>query len=66
MYGSLSDTGKSKTNLGWTPLHLSTYFGHINVVEQLLKAGCDINSVNDSGDTALHKAALIGREVYFF
>ncbi|KAK6630330.1 hypothetical protein RUM44_004997 [Polyplax serrata] len=54
--------GKTKNNLGWTPLHLATYFGHLNVVELLLRAGCDVNSVNDVGDTGLHKAAFVGRE----
>mgnify|MGYP002716789949 FL=1 len=46
-------------------MHLATYFGHLNVVEKLLKGGCDVNSVNDAGDTSLHKAAFIGREVKF-
>ncbi|KAL0268447.1 UNVERIFIED_CONTAM: hypothetical protein PYX00_010395 [Menopon gallinae] len=58
----ISCKGKTKSNLGWTPLHLATYFGHEAVVEQLLKAGCDVNSVNNAGDTSLHKAAFIGRE----
>ncbi|BES91885.1 Ankyrin repeat [Nesidiocoris tenuis] len=54
--------GQSKSNLGWTPLHLATYFGHREVVEILLEHNVDINAVNDAGDTALHKAAFIGRE----
>lgn len=54
--------GKSKSNLGWTPLHLATYFGHKDVVELLLENSADINAVNDAGDTALHKASFIGRE----
>lgn len=55
--------GRSKSNLGWTPLHLATYFGHGHVVEVLLINGCDVNACNEAGDTALHKAAFIGREV---
>lgn len=63
-YGfDVSCKGKSKSNLGWTPLHLATYFGHRIVMEVLLTAGADINAINDSGDTPLHKAAFIGREV---
>uniref|UniRef100_A0A146KXB4 Oxysterol-binding protein n=3 Tax=Lygus hesperus TaxID=30085 RepID=A0A146KXB4_LYGHE len=54
--------GKAKSNLGWTPLHLASYFGHREVVQLLLDHDVDINAVNDVGDTALHKAAFIGRE----
>ncbi|CAH2989123.1 unnamed protein product [Chilo suppressalis] len=54
--------GKTKSNLGWTPLHLATYFGHIDVVKVLLEAGADVDEVNDTGDTALHKASFIGNE----
>ncbi|XP_038124407.1 oxysterol-binding protein-related protein 1 isoform X3 [Cyprinodon tularosa] len=54
--------GKSKWNLGWTPLHLSCYFGHRDVVEELLKAGANVNLPNNIGDTALHKAAFTGRK----
>ncbi|GLH04037.1 Poly [ADP-ribose] polymerase tankyrase [Gryllus bimaculatus] len=58
----ISCKGKSKSNLGWSPLHLSTYFGHEGVVELLLSHGADVNVVNDAGDTPLHRAAFIGRE----
>lgn len=55
--------GKAKSNLGWTPLHLSTYFGQLEAAEQLLTYGADVNVANDAGDTPLHKAAFIGHEV---
>ncbi|XP_036378061.1 oxysterol-binding protein-related protein 1 isoform X1 [Megalops cyprinoides] len=54
--------GKSKSNLGWTPLHLACYFGHRGVVEELLKAGAEVNLPNNMGDTPLHKAAFTGRK----
>ncbi|KAJ6642767.1 Oxysterol-binding protein-related protein 1, partial [Pseudolycoriella hygida] len=57
----ISCKGRSKSNLGWTPLHLATYFGHKDVMEVLLSKGADINAINELGDTSLHKAAFIGR-----
>ena len=30
-------SGKSKSNYGWSPLHLAAYFGHYKVVEELIK-----------------------------
>ncbi|KAG9328922.1 hypothetical protein JZ751_009267 [Albula glossodonta] len=54
--------GKMKANSGWTALHLACYFGHTEVVEELLKAGADVNLANEAGDTALHKATLAGRK----
>uniref|UniRef100_A0A8C4UNE0 Oxysterol-binding protein n=1 Tax=Falco tinnunculus TaxID=100819 RepID=A0A8C4UNE0_FALTI len=54
--------GRSKSNMGWTPLHLACYFGHAVVVEDLLKAGAAVNVLNDMGDTPLHRAAFTGRK----
>lgn len=68
---NISCKGQSKY-IGWTPLHLATYFGHRDVVEYLLARNADINAINENGDTSLHKAAFIGRVVckqfsfYFF
>ncbi|XP_069813793.1 oxysterol-binding protein-related protein 1 isoform X2 [Dendropsophus ebraccatus] len=59
---NLDCKGESKSNMGWTPLHLACYFGHTEVVDDLLKAGADINVLNDMGDTPLHRAAFTGRK----
>ncbi|XP_064096218.1 oxysterol-binding protein-related protein 1-like isoform X2 [Macrobrachium nipponense] len=58
----ISCKGKTKINQGWTPLHLSSYFGHKDCVETLLRHGAAIDELNDAGDTPLHKAALTNRE----
>lgn len=55
--------GTQKANLGWTPLHLASYFGHFDVAELLLEHGAYVDSLNCEGDTPLHKAAYTGREV---
>lgn len=59
---NLNCKGQTKY-LGWTSLHLATYFGHIDVVECLLAHNINVNAINENGDTALHKAAFIGRVV---
>ncbi|XP_043921287.1 oxysterol-binding protein-related protein 1 [Protopterus annectens] len=58
----ISCKGRSKSNMGWTPLHLACYFGHKEVVEELLKGGAELNVVNDMGDTPLHRAAFTDRK----
>ena len=55
--------GTSKANLGWSPLHLASYFGHIEVATILLLHKADVNIVNQNGDTPLHRAAFTGRMV---
>ena len=55
--------GKSKSNRGWSALHLSSYFGHGEILALLLENGGDVNIMNHDGDTPLHKAAFTGRQV---
>ena len=45
---------------GWTPLHLSSMKGHVEVVKRLIQAGGDINCQTVSGYTPLHWASLYG------
>uniref|UniRef100_A0A3P9M5M2 Oxysterol-binding protein n=1 Tax=Oryzias latipes TaxID=8090 RepID=A0A3P9M5M2_ORYLA len=53
---------QSKSTPGWTALHLASSFGYREVVEELLKAGVDVNLQECLGDTPLHKAAQSGRK----
>lgn len=62
----LNYKGQQKQNFSWSALHLACYFGHIQVVEQILRRKqfrdeIQINIQNNSGDTPLHKAALTKR-----
>ena len=43
---------------GWTPLHLSAFFGHAKITEMLLARGADVRarSHNSTGNTPLHAA----------
>jgi ankyrin repeat protein len=45
---------------GLTPLMLAAGAGHLNVIESLLAAGCDIHLKSQDGGTALHRAASQG------
>ncbi|XP_056422080.1 ankyrin repeat domain-containing protein 6 isoform X3 [Hyla sarda] len=48
------------TKHGRTPLHLASNKGHLNVVQILLKAGCELDIQDDGQQTALHRAAVVG------
>ncbi|KAM8839741.1 oxysterol-binding protein-related protein 1-like [Synchiropus picturatus] len=52
----------TKEHSGWTPLHLACFFGHRDVVEEILKAGAAVNLQDNMGETSLHKAASTGRK----
>uniref|UniRef100_A0A8D0KG34 Ankyrin repeat domain 6 n=1 Tax=Salvator merianae TaxID=96440 RepID=A0A8D0KG34_SALMN len=45
---------------GRTALHLAAYRGHLQVVQILLKAGCDVDLQDDGDQTALHRATVVG------
>eukprot|EP01117_Protostelium_nocturnum_P015458 TRINITY_DN6000_c0_g1_i1.p1 TRINITY_DN6000_c0_g1~~TRINITY_DN6000_c0_g1_i1.p1 ORF type:complete len:157 (-),score=38.14 TRINITY_DN6000_c0_g1_i1:138-569(-) len=45
----------------WSPLHYSSWYGHSEVVDQLLKWKSDPNVKNGNGSTPLHFAAGCGK-----
>lgn len=45
---------------GLTPLHVASSHGHLQIVNDLLLAGADCDSADDSGATALQYASQEG------
>ena len=49
-----------KDCFGWTPIHIAAWYGHHDVVQILLMAGCTPNITNNDERTPLHLAAKAG------
>ena len=47
---------------GLTPLSWTVFTGEVEIAEQLIKAGADVNGKNRDGGTPLHEAAFMGRD----
>ena len=47
---------------GLTPLSWAMFVEKIEIAEQLIKAGADVNGKNRDGGTSLHEAAFMGRD----
>ena len=47
---------KSKTFLGYTPVHNASSYGHSEIVKLLIEKGANINAKDKIGDTSLHMA----------
>ena len=49
-----------KYQLGFTLLHYAVKENKLEVIEYLVSSGCDINAVDDEGQTPLHKSTVFG------
>ena len=66
--GNLSELTKTidlsqlhhKYQFGFTLLHYAAKENRLEVIEYLVSSGCDINAVDDDGQTPLHKSAMLG------
>lgn len=52
---------ESKTDYGWTPLHLAAYNGNAATVEVLVQAGADVYADDGTGKTPLDWAREMGK-----
>ena len=52
----------TENSLGKQPLHYAVNYKQSDVLEPLLKAGANVNAADNTGMTALHVAAMMGRK----
>ena len=45
---------EAKDKAGWTPLHRAVFVGNLEILEELINQGADINSENNYKQTVLH------------
>ncbi|XP_060597274.1 uncharacterized protein LOC132751156 isoform X2 [Ruditapes philippinarum] len=55
------DTDLKVDRKGDTPIHLAARKGYFDIIEILIKKGCNVNQKNQNGFAALHYAARDGR-----
>jgi ankyrin repeat protein/L-ascorbate metabolism protein UlaG (beta-lactamase superfamily) len=55
-----SDLSEVETGSGWTALHCAAIRGYADIVEALIAAGADANSIDPEGRTPLYYASLHG------
>ena len=47
---------------GTTALHMAAYYGHQEIIKELIAKGADVNARTNEGDTSLHKAVAEGNK----
>ena len=45
---------------GSIPLHYTCMYNHLNIVNDLIISGAEVNKTNNMGDTPLHYASIYG------
>ena len=44
---------------GWSPLHIASFFGHLDIVRALIEAGANISQVNKVGTVLVNQCHCI-------
>ena len=47
--------------LSYTPLHIATFYGHIDIIKYLVECGADIETKDNDGNTPLYSSSYKGR-----
>ena len=60
LVGDIPELVSKKDERGWAPLHITSAFGHLDLVKWLSVNGVDMRDVTPTGYTAIHLAAMNG------